>query len=107
VEADWGLCRLRYRGDLNRRNGTQEAITIAVEAGDEWIASLARWRWARSLVMAARYGAARHGSTTPPWVWECSDQLGGATRIWMAYAYFRQKKSRRIAQILPDAGDLL
>ena len=106
VEADWGLCRAYgYRGDFQRAQcHAQEAIDIAVEAGDEWIASLTRLTMGASLMMAARYEAAE--------IWlnravlgfeECSDSFGrSAARLWLAYGYFKQKKFERVAQLLPD-----
>ncbi|MBI5966038.1 MAG: AAA family ATPase [Chloroflexi bacterium] len=106
VEADWGLCRTYgYRGDFQRaQRHAQEAIDIAVEAGDEWIASLTRLTMGASLMMAARYEAAE--------IWlnravlgfeECSDSFGrSAARLWLAYGYFKQKKFERVAQLLPD-----
>ncbi|MBI3167438.1 MAG: AAA family ATPase [Chloroflexi bacterium] len=106
VEANWGLCRAYgYRGDLQRaQRHAQEAIDIAAEAGDEWIASLTRLSMGASLMQAARYEAAE--------VWlnravrgfeECSDSFGrSAVRLWLAYGHFRQKKLDFVAQILPD-----
>lgn len=106
VEANWGLCRAYgYRGDLQRaQRHAQEAIDVAAEAGDEWIASLIRLSMGASLMQAARYEAAE--------VWlsravrgfeECSDSFGRvAARLWLAYGHFKQKKFGFVAQILPD-----
>ena len=106
VEANWGLCRAYgYRGDLQRaQRHAQEAIDIAAEAGDEWIASLTRLSMGASLMLAARYEAAE--------VWlnravrgfeECSDSFGrNAARLWLAYGHFKQKKLDFVAQILPE-----
>lgn len=106
VEANWGLCRAYgYRGDLQRaQRHAQEAVDIATEAGDEWIASLTRLSMGASLMLAARYEAAE--------VWlnravrgfeECSDTFGrNAARLWLAYGHFKQKKLDFVAQILPD-----
>jgi len=106
VEADWGLCRAYgYRGDLQRaQRHAQEAIDIAAEAGDEWIASLTRLTMGASLMMAARYEAAETWlSRAVLGFEECSDSFGrSAARLWLAYGYFKQKKFERIAQILPD-----
>jgi len=106
VEADWGLCRAYgYRGDLQRaQRHAQEAIEIADEAGDEWIASLTRLTMGASLMMAARYEAAENWLTRAVLGFEeCSDSFGrSAARLWLAYGYFKQKKFERIAQILPD-----
>ena len=106
VEADWGLCRaFGYRGDIQRaQRYAQEAIEIATEAGDEWIASLTRLSMGASLMLAARYEAAE--------IWlnravlgfeECSDAFGrSAARLWLAYGYFKQKEHERLRQVLPD-----
>ncbi len=106
VEANWGLCRTYgYRGDLQRaQRYAQEAIDVAVEAGDEWVASLTRLSMGASLMLAARYEAAE--------VWlnravrgfeECSDSFGrSAARLWLAYGHFKQKKLDFVAQTLPD-----
>lgn len=106
VEADWGLCRAYgYRGDLQRaQRHAQEAIDIAVEAGDEWIASLTRLTMGASLMMAARYEAAETWLNRAVLGFEeCSDSFGrSAARLWLAYGYLKQKKFERIAQFLPD-----
>jgi len=106
VEADWGLCRAYgYRGDLQRaQRHAQEAIDIANEAGDEWIASLTRLTMGASLMMVARYEAAETWlSRAVLGFEECSDSFGrSAARLWLAYGYFKQKKFERIAQTLPD-----
>ncbi|MBI5353620.1 MAG: transcriptional regulator [Chloroflexi bacterium] len=106
VEADWGLCRAYgYRGDFQRaQRHAQEAIDIAVEAGDEWIASLTRLTMGASLMMAARYEAAETWLNRAVLGFEeCSDSFGrSATRLWLAYGYFKQKKFERVAQLLPD-----
>lgn len=106
VEANWGLCRAYgYRGDLQRaQRHAQEAIEIATEAGDEWIASLTRLTMGASLVLAARYEAAE------AWLnravigfGECSDPFGrSVARLWLVYSYFRQEQYERVAQIFPD-----
>ena len=106
VEANWGLCRTYgYHGDLQRaQRHAQEAIDIAVEAGDEWVASLTRLSMGASFMLAARYEAAE--------LWlnravrgfeECSDSFGrSAARLWLAYGHFKQKKFDFVAQTLPD-----
>ncbi|HNA88300.1 MAG TPA: BTAD domain-containing putative transcriptional regulator [Anaerolineales bacterium] len=106
VEANWGLCRAYgYRGDLQRaQRHAQEAIDIAVEAGDEWVASLTRLSMGASLMLAARYEAAE--------LWlnravrgfeECSDSFGrSAASLWLAYGHFKQRKFDLVAQTLPD-----
>lgn len=106
VEANWGLCRAYgYRGDLQRAQAhAQQAIDIAAEAGDEWIASLTRVTMGASLMLAARYEAAEG------WInramrgfEECSDSFGrSAARLWLAFGYFKQKKFEQVARILPE-----
>lgn len=106
VEANWGLCRAYgYQGDLQRAQiHAQQAIDIATEAGDEWIASLTRLTMGASLMLAARYEAAEgwlNGAVRG--FEECSDPFGrSVARLWLSYGFFKQKKSERIAQILPD-----
>jgi LuxR family transcriptional regulator, maltose regulon positive regulatory protein len=107
VEANWGLCRAYgYRGDLQRaQRHAQQAIQIADEAGDEWIASLTRLTMGASLMMAARFEAAETWLNRAVLGFEeCSDSFGrSAARLWLAYGYFKQKKFERILHILPDA----
>lgn len=106
VEANWGLCRAYgYRGDLQRaQRHAQEAINIAGEAGDEWIASLTRLTMGASLMRAARFEAAETWLNRAILGFEeCSDSFGrSVARLWLAYGYFKQKKFERVAQILPD-----
>lgn len=106
VEANWGLCRAYgYRGDLQRaQKHAQEAIEIATEAGDEWIASLTRLTMGASLMLASRYEAAETWlNRAVRGFEECSDVFGrSAARLWLAYGYFKQKQFERVAQILPE-----
>lgn len=106
VEANWGLCRAYgYRGDLQRAQvHAQQAIDIATEAGDEWIASLTRLTMGASLMLAARYEAAESWLTRAVLGFdECSDSFGrSAARLWLAFGYFKQKRFERIAQTLPE-----
>ncbi|HEX5837905.1 MAG TPA: BTAD domain-containing putative transcriptional regulator [Anaerolineales bacterium] len=107
VEANWGLCRAYgYHGDLQRaQSHAQQAIDIATEAGDEWIASLTRLTMGASLMQASRYEAAETWlSRAALGFEECSDPFGrNAARLWLAYGWHRQKKLERVAQILPEA----
>lgn len=106
VESGWGLCRsYGYAGDLAKAySHAQEAIEIAVQAGDEWIASLVRLTMGASLVLAGQY------ETAEPWLarastgfQECSDPFGrSAARLWLALGYFKGKQFERLAQTLPD-----
>jgi DNA-binding SARP family transcriptional activator len=106
VEANWGLCRAYgYSGDLQRAQlHAQQAIDVAMEAGDEWIASLTRLTMGASLMLAARYEAAEG------WLHramlgfeECSDRFGrSAARLWLAFGALQQKNFDRVAQLLPE-----
>ncbi len=107
VEADWGMCRAYgYQGDLQHAQlRAQEAIEIATQAGDEWIASLTRLTMGASLMLAARYEAAEDWlNRAVAGFQECSDPFGcSAARLWLAFGYFKQKQLERIAQVLPEA----
>jgi DNA-binding SARP family transcriptional activator len=106
VEANWGLCRAYgYSGDLQRAQiHAQQAIGIAVEAGDEWIASLTRLTLGASLMLAARYEAAESWlNRAVRGFEECSDSLGrSAARLWLAFGWLKQKQIDRLARILPE-----
>ena len=106
VEANWGLCRVYgFQGNLNEAQTLAlEAIEIATQAGDEWIASLTRLTMGASLILAARYEAAEEwlnrailGSQ------ECSDSFGAtAARLWLCLGFLKQKQISRLERILPD-----
>jgi DNA-binding SARP family transcriptional activator len=106
VESGWGLCRsYGYLGDLTKaQQHAQEAIEIADQAGDEWIASQVRLTIGASLMLAARYEAAEQWlNRAVAGFQECSDPFGrSAARLWLALGYFRQKQTERIAQSLPE-----
>jgi tetratricopeptide (TPR) repeat protein len=57
VEAYWGLVRVYgYQGNLEEaQNMAQKGIKIAVQAGDEWIASLTRLALGGSYMLAGEY----------------------------------------------------
>jgi DNA-binding SARP family transcriptional activator len=107
VESGWGLCRFYgYSGELSRaQQCAQEAIAIADQAGDEWIASLVRLTMGASLVMAARYEAAEEWlSRAAVGFQECSDPFGrSAARLWLSLGLFKQKQYDRLGQLLPEA----
>jgi len=106
VESGWGLCRsYGYSGDLTKaQQHAQEAIEIADQAGDEWIASLTRLSMGASMVMAARYEAAELWlNRAVAGFQECSDAFGrSAARLWLALSYFKQKQSERLSQSMPE-----
>ncbi len=107
VESGWGLCRAYgYLGDLtSAQQHAQEAIEIADQAGDEWIASLTRLTMGASLMLAARFEAAEQWlNRAVTGFQECSDPFGrSAARLWLALGYLKQKQAERLAQILPEA----
>jgi len=106
VEAKWGLCRAcGYQGDLTlAQSHAQQAIEIADQAGDEWIASLTRLTMGASLMLAARYEAADEWlSRAALGFRECSDPFGRtATRLWLCFGLFKQKQMKNLERILPD-----
>lgn len=106
VESGWGLCRsYGYLGDLTKaQQHAQEAIEIADQAGDEWIASLVRLTMGASLMLAARYEAAEQWlNRAVAGFQECSDPFGrSAARLWLSLGYFKQKQFGRLAQTLPE-----
>ena len=106
VEADWGLCRVYgYQGDLTTAQSfAQEAIEIADQAGDEWIASLTRLTMGASLTLAARYEAAEEWLNRAVLGFqECSDPFGvTAARLWLSLGFSKQKQVARLERTLPD-----
>lgn len=106
VESNWGLCRSHgYSGDLARAQScAQEAIEIAAQAGDEWIASLTRLSMGASLSLSARYEAAEDWLTRAALGFgECSDPFGRvAARLWLSFGWLKQKQSARLERSLPD-----
>ncbi len=106
VESGWGLCRAYgYIGELSQaQQHAQEAIEIADQAGDEWIASLVRLTMGASLVMATRYEAAEDWlNRAATGFQECSDPFGrSVARLWLALGQFKQKQYERLAAILPE-----
>ena len=106
VEADWGLCRVSgYQGDLaTAQFHAQEAVEIASQYGDEWVASLTRSTMGASLILSARFEAAEEWLTLAVRGFqECSDNFGvTAARLWLAYGWFRQKQFSRLERLLPE-----
>ncbi len=106
VEAFWGLCRVYgYQGDLDRAAQLAgEAVEIAHQAGDEWIASLTRLTLGASYLLADRVESAhrwllkaRRGFQ------ECSDPFGvTATQLWQCLAWFHEDAAERLAEELPN-----
>ncbi len=106
VEADWGLCRAYgYQGDLtSAQSYAQEALDIAGQAGDEWIASLTRLSMGASLILAARYEAAEEWLNRAVLGFqECSDPFGAtAARLWLSLGFLKQKQAARLERTFPE-----
>jgi LuxR family maltose regulon positive regulatory protein len=106
VEADWGLCRVYgYQGDLSAAQSyAQEAIEIANQAGDEWIASLTRLTLGASLTLAARYEAAEEWLNRAILGFqECSDSFGATVaRLWLSIGFSKQRQAARLERTLPE-----
>jgi DNA-binding SARP family transcriptional activator len=105
IEADWGLCRVSgYQSDLiAAQSYAQEAIELANQYGDEWVASLTRLTLGASLALAARYEAAEEWLNRAVLGFqECSDTFGStAARLWLGYGYSKQKQVERLERTLP------
>lgn len=106
VEAYWGLCRsYGYQGDLSQATQfASESIELALQAGDEWIASLVRLALGASLILAARYEAAEEWlNQAVKGFEECSDPFGySAARLWQCIGWFHQGDHLRLEQFLPE-----
>lgn len=106
VEANWGLCRVSgYQGDLIlAQTHAQQAIEVANQAGDEWIASLTRLTMGASLMLASRYEAAEDWLNRAVLGFqECSDPFGKtAARLWLCYGWHKQKQMDRIERALTE-----
>lgn len=107
IEADWGLCRASgYQGDLaTAQVYAQEAIEIASQYGDEWVASLTRLTMGASLALSARYEAAEEWLTrSVRGFQECSDNFGvTAARLWLSFGWFKQRQVARLERVFPEA----
>jgi len=105
VEANWGMCRAcGVRGDLEQAEShARQAIEIAAQAGDEWIASLTRLTMGASLTLVGRPAQAhRWLERAARGFQECSDPFGrAATRLWQCCAWLQQKEHGLLEQTLP------
>ncbi|MBI9045642.1 MAG: hypothetical protein JEZ06_14225 [Anaerolineaceae bacterium] len=105
VEAYWGLCHnYGYMGELEKaRQAAEEGIRIAVQAGDEWIASITRLKLAVSFLLANRFQSASdffHQALNG--FQECSDVFAvTATRLWLCYQWFLNRNFDQVLQELP------
>lgn len=106
VETYWGLVRVYgYQGDLQEATRlAREGIEIANQAGDEWIASLARLTLGASYAIAQRYEAAEDWlERAAAGFRECSDPFGrSAARLWQCFGWNQQKRASLLAQALPE-----
>jgi DNA-binding SARP family transcriptional activator len=106
VEALWGLCRsYGYQGELVKaQHAALQAVEIASQAGDEWIASLVRLAFGASLTLAERY------ETSPDWLQkaargfqECSDTFGyTVARLWLCVGWFWSGDHQWLLQVMPE-----
>ncbi|HAX70896.1 MAG TPA: transcriptional regulator, partial [Anaerolineae bacterium] len=83
----------------------QQAIEIASQAGDEWIASLTRLTMGASLMLASRYEAAEEWLNRAVLGFqECSDPFGKtAARLWLCYGWYKQRQMDRLGRTLTEA----
>lgn len=106
VEAYWGLCRsYGYQGDLSQAAQlARESIELALQAGDEWIASLVRLTLGASLILAARYEAAEEWlNQAVKGFDECSDPFGfSASRLWQCIGWYRQGDHLRLERFFAE-----
>ena len=106
VEADWGLCRVYgYQGNISEaQEAAHEAIGIASQAGDEWIASLTRLSMGASLTLAERFEAAEDWLNRASLGFkECSDPFGTiASQLWLCLVHFQQKDMENLDCLLPE-----
>jgi LuxR family maltose regulon positive regulatory protein len=111
VEPLWGLCRAcAVSGDLPSAEGyAEEAIQIAVRAGDEWICTLVQVTLGATYVLSGRWDQAR------PWLGKAvegfarvGDPYGrSAAWLWRALAAWQQgdrdEAAQHLAELLPLA----
>lgn len=106
VESGWGLTRAYgFAGDLGSAQAyAMEAIDLAEQAGDEWMASLVRLSYGASLVLGGRGEAAESWlSKAVTGFQACSDPFGRtAARLWLALGSYHLRQWDRLAQVLPD-----
>ena len=105
VEAYWGLTRVYgYQGDLDQAADLAErGIEIALESGDEWIASLLRLTLGASYLQANRFDSAFSWlQEAQRGFQECSDPFGtSASRLWRCLGWHQQGNQDALAQELP------
>jgi DNA-binding SARP family transcriptional activator len=105
IEADWGLSRVSgYQGDLLAAQAyAQEAIELANQYGDEWVASLTRITMGASLILASRYEAAEEWLNRAMLGFqECSDAFGSTiARLWLCLGFLQQQQWSRLESTLP------
>ena len=106
VEACWGLCRTYgYQGDLEQaRRIATEGIELALQAGDEWNASLVRLTMGANLILHKQHDeAAEWLSQSVRGFRECSDPFGAnVARLWLCLGWHQQGDSERLAQTFPE-----
>lgn len=101
AETYWGLCRSHgYQSDIPQALiYAQKAVEISSQAGDEWVASLARLAMGSSLAQVDRILPGYGPQQAEEWLnlalrgfQECSDSFGQAiTRLWLSLTWRRRK----------------
>ncbi len=115
VEAYWGLCRAHgFVGALDAaERAAEQAIALAEQAGDTWIAALVRVSLAASYVLLGRAAqAAEWLSLAWDAFYGCGDRYGQAvTRLWQCLLWYdrpeRAWSETRLAVGLRDMLELI
>jgi LuxR family maltose regulon positive regulatory protein len=111
VEPLWGLCRVcSAHGDLSSaEHYAEEAIEIAVRAGDEWIGTLVRVTLGAAYVLLGRWDQAQTWLTRADEGFaRVGDPYGqSAARLWQALGAWQQGDTdgaaQHLAELLPLA----
>jgi ATP/maltotriose-dependent transcriptional regulator MalT/DNA-binding SARP family transcriptional activator len=106
VEAFWGLCRAHgFQGELDAAaDAAQQGITIAQQAGDEWITALIRVSMGAGYVLAGDLARASDWLTAALAAFrECSDPYGEAlSRLWLCHIWWRTGDEIRLRRGLEE-----
>jgi ATP/maltotriose-dependent transcriptional regulator MalT/DNA-binding SARP family transcriptional activator len=106
VEALWGLTRAYgFAGDLEAaQRAASEAVAMAREDGDAWLAAMIELMLGASSVLAGQAQAALPIlSRTLITLRECGDSFGrAATRLWLSLAYHTLQQPERFAACVDD-----
>lgn len=111
VESFWGLAQAYgFQGDLAMaKQVTNEGLEIAVQCGDEWIASLLRLTLGASYVLAEAYEAAAGWLQQAADTFrECGDTFGEAmSRLWQSLLWHGRGDHTRLKRDLADLLQLV